>query len=138
MRKRPDGKNANRRRGMRGLAALGLGAAIAMTACVPEERTFEGTRVTLVSADAALAGAVQQALAAEGIALGKVAVTVANGTVALRGEVETPAVRTEAEATARAVDGVEDVRNEISIRESRSPLGSSASGFDLRAVFASL
>src|SRR5262245_10365030 len=103
MQQRSEGTEACRRRRTLGLVALCVGAALA-TACVPEERSFEGTRVTLVSADAALAGAVQSALAAEGIALGEIAVTVANGTVALRGEVATPAIRTEAEATARAVD----------------------------------
>jgi hyperosmotically inducible protein len=130
-----EGMEASRSRTKPALAALWIAAALFATACVPEERTFEGTRVTLVSADAALAGAVQQALVAEGIAIGEVAVTVANGTVALRGEVADPTVRTEAEAAARAVDGVEDVRNEISVR-ANTPLGESADAFDLRSLFA--
>lgn len=112
-------------------------AALCAVGCVPEERSFEGTRITLVSADAALAGAVQQALAAEGIPLGEVAVTVANGTVALRGEVASAEVRTEAEATARAVDGVEDVRNEIAVR-TLPPVGANAEGSALRSFFALL
>jgi hypothetical protein len=136
MRKRFEGSERSRPSRMLGHGAvLGLAVAFLATACVPEERPFEGTRVTLVSADAALAGAVQEALVAEGIAPGEVAVTVANGTVALRGEVASPAARSEAEATARAVEGVEDVRNEISVRES-PPVGANADPFGLRPLFA--
>jgi hypothetical protein len=112
-------------------------AALCAVGCVPEERSFEGTRITLVSADAALAGAVQEALVAEGIELGAVAVTVANGTVALRGEVASAAIRTDAEAAARAVDGVQDVRNEIAIRAT-APVGANAEGGALLSFFALL
>ena len=135
MRGRSRGSESGRRSRTLPLAALGFAAALVVTACVPEERGFEGTRVTLVSADAALAGAVQQALIDEGIAAGEVAVTVANGTVALRGSVASTDERSEAEAAARAVDGVDDVRNEISVR-SDAPLGASADVFDLRLLFA--
>ena len=135
MRERSGGSEGGLHGRALGFAALALSALLFGSACVPEERSFEGTRVTLVSADVALAGAVQQALVEEGIDAATVAVTVANGTVALRGQVETPAARTQAEATARAVDGVQDVRNEISVR-SDAPLGASADVFDLRLLFA--
>jgi osmotically-inducible protein OsmY len=133
MRERSEGSESARNGRALALAVLAL-VSLA-TACVPEERSFEGTRVTLVSADAALAGAVQQALIDEGIAASEVAVTVANGTVALRGQVETSATRSVAEAAARAVDGVEDVRNEISVR-GQPPVGANADVFDLRLLFA--
>jgi osmotically-inducible protein OsmY len=135
MRERCERSSGSRRSRTAALTVALLAAALTGSACVPEERTFEGTRVTFVSADAALAGAVQQALVAEGIPAGEVAVTVANGTVALRGEVASPAMRSEVEATVRAVDGVEDVRNEISVR-SAGPLGANAEGAALRALFA--
>lgn len=134
MRERFEGSESARSRLALALSALVLSAALA-TACVPEERSFEGTRITLVSADVALAAAVQQALIDEGIAAGEVAVTVANGTVALRGQVESSAARSVAEATARSVDGVQDVRNEISLR-GQPPVGANADVFDLRLLFA--
>jgi osmotically-inducible protein OsmY len=134
MRERFEGSESGRIALALALAALALFASLA-TACVPEERSFEGTLVTLVSADAALAGAVQQALVDEGIGAGEVAVTVANGTVALRGQVESSATRHVAEATARSVDGVQDVRNEISVR-GQPPVGANADVFDLRLFFA--
>ena len=134
MRERSEGSESARNVRALALTVLAL-VSVAATACVPEERSFEGTRVTLVSADAALAGAVQQALVDEGIAASEVAVTVANGTVALRGQVETSATRSVAEAAARAVDGVDDVRNEISVR-GQPPVGANADVFDLRLLFA--
>ena len=134
MRERSEGSESARSGLALALSALALVASLA-TACVPEERSFEGTRVTLVSADAALAVTVQQALIDEGIGAGEVAVTVANGTVALRGQVASSATRSVAEAAARSVDGVEDVRNEISVRD-QPPVGANADVFDLRLLFA--
>lgn len=134
MRERSEGSESARSGLALALSALALFASLA-TACVPEERSFEGTRVTLVSADAALAVTVQQALIDEGIGAGEVAVTVANGTVALRGQVASSATRSVAEAAARSVDGVEDVRNEISVR-GQPPVGANADVFDLRLFFA--
>ena len=134
MRERSEGSESARSGLALALSALTLLASLA-TACVPEERSFEGTRITLVSADAALAVTVQQALIDEGIGAAEVAVTVANGTVALRGQVESSTTRSVAEAAARSVDGVEDVRNEISVR-GQAPVGASADVFDLRQLFA--
>jgi hyperosmotically inducible periplasmic protein len=134
MRERSEGSESARSGLALALSALALVASLA-TACVPEERSFEGTRVTLVSADAALAVTVQQALIDEGIGAAEVAVTVANGTVALRGQVASSATRSVAESAARSVDGVQDVRNEISVR-GQPPVGANADVFDLRLLFA--
>jgi len=94
---------------------LGVGALLAASGCLPEEREFEGTVVTFVSADAALAEAVRRVLAAEGSAMAGVEVSVANGTVALSGEVASAAARREAEQAARGVEGVYGVRNELGV-----------------------
>jgi hyperosmotically inducible periplasmic protein len=134
MRERSEGSESARSRLALALPALALFASLA-TGCVPEERSFEGTRVTLVSSDAALAVTVQQALIDEGIDAAEVAVTVANGTVALRGQVASSVTRSVAEAAARSVDGVEDVRNEIAVRD-QPPVGANADVFDLRLLFA--
>jgi len=106
-------RNSGRRRG---LAALGFGVALAAASgCLPDEREFEGTVVTFVTADAAVEEEVRRLLAAEGNAMAGVAVSVANGTVALSGEVASAAARREAERAAWAVEGVKGVRNELGV-----------------------
>lgn len=108
----------------RALAALFVGALLA-AGCLPEEREFEGTVVTFVSADAAVAEEVRRVLAAEGAAMVGVEVRVANGTVALSGEVASPAARREAEQAALAVEGVHAVRNEIDVSAAGAALARS-------------
>jgi BON domain len=94
------------------LCALALGAWLTI-GCQPPEPEYEGTFVTLVSADAALAARVQEALAAQGVRMEGVGVSVANGVVALFGSVPSEADRREAEAIARVVHDVQGVRNEL-------------------------
>jgi len=101
--------------GRRTLAISILGAALAAGGCLPEEREYEGTLVTFVSADAAVADEVRRVLAAEGNAMDGVEVSVANGNVALSGEVASAAARRAAEQAARGVEGVNGVRNELGI-----------------------
>jgi len=101
--------------GRRLLVALALGTALVSGACLPEEREFEGTVVTFVSVDAALADEVRRVLAAEGRTMAGIEVSVANGTVALSGEVASSAARRAAEQAARGVEGVNGVRNELDV-----------------------
>ncbi len=105
-----------RRSGVRpALGAILVGAALASGGCRPPEPEFEGTFVTLVSADAALADRVEKALAAEGVPMHGIEVRVANGVVALGGYVPSDADRRDAEAAARVVDDVQGVRNELAV-----------------------
>jgi hypothetical protein len=108
--------------GRRLAAALGFAAALAAGGCLPEERDFEGTAVTFVSFDAALAEEVRRVLAAEGKAMAGVEVSVANGTVALSGEVGSAATRRAAEQAVLGVEGVNGVRNELGVSAAGSAL----------------
>lgn len=97
------------------LVAVGLAFALGSSACLPEERDFEGTFVTFASVDAALADEVRRVLAEHGDAMAGIEVSVANGTVALSGEVASAAARRAAERAALDVEGVIGVRNELDI-----------------------
>jgi hypothetical protein len=97
------------------LCALALGTAFTAAGCRPPEPEYEGTFVTLVSADAALAERVAEALAAEGVPMAGIEISVANGVVALAGRVPSDADRREAEETARVVVDVQGVRNELAV-----------------------
>jgi hyperosmotically inducible protein len=119
----PPRRTAIGRAASRSVGALALVALLASAGCLPEEPDFEGTVVTLVSADAALAERVEQVLAAEQPPLAGVAVSVANGVVALSGRVPSDAERDRAERAARSVDGVRDVRNELAVVEAPPALG---------------
>jgi osmotically-inducible protein OsmY len=74
-----------------------------------------------VSADAALAERVQEALAAAGVPMAGVGISVANGVVALFGSVPSEADRRAAEAIARVMADVRDVRNELSVGPAPPP-----------------
>jgi len=97
------------------LGALALGMVLAAAGCRPPEPEYEGTFVTLVSADAALAERVAEALAAEGVPMAGVEISVANGVVALAGRVPSDADRRAAEETARVLADVQGVRNELAV-----------------------
>jgi hypothetical protein len=92
-----------------------LAAALAAGGCRPPEPEFEGVFVTLASADAALAERVERTLAAQGIPTQGIQVRVANGVVALGGEVPSDADRRAAEVVAGAVQDVRGVRNELAV-----------------------
>jgi hyperosmotically inducible protein len=117
----------------RTFGALALVALLANAGCLPDEPDFEGTVVTLVSADAALAERVEQVLAAERPPLGGVVVSVANGVVALSGRVPTDAERERAERAARRVDGVREVRNELAVVAAPPALGALRAPWDALA-----
>jgi hypothetical protein len=95
------------------LGGILVAAALAAGGCRLPEPEPEGTFVTLVSADAALAERVERALAAEGVPTHGIQVRVVNGVVALGGDVPSDADRRVAEAVARAVEDVRGVYNEL-------------------------